>query len=194
MTTATLLGEPLPIELMNTVWDDRAGKHDALSAPDGLPDWLTRVGNRLPGPLAPADIDRLRRRLPPLRQALLRLAAEATGDTRWAPSDAGSLARAVADVNAAVVPRSPQLVWAGGRAASRQERAPRDPVAAVLSTFAEEAVALFGDGDESRLRVCDGPDCGLYFVKNHPRREWCSSTCGNRVRAARHYRRHRKVT
>jgi len=30
-------------------------------------------------------------------------------------------------------------------------------------------------------------------VKNHPRREWCSAACGNRVRAARHYRRHRKA-
>jgi predicted RNA-binding Zn ribbon-like protein len=31
----------------------------------------------------------------------------------------------------------------------------------------------------------------LYFVKTHPRREWCSVACGNRVRAARHYQRGR---
>ena len=195
MTTATLLGEPLPIELMNTVWADRAGKHDALSAPADVAEWLDRVGSsRVAGldRLPAADLDDLRRRLLALRTAFLRLAGEATGDTRWATPDAESLHRAVADVNAAVVPRSPRLVWADGQATTRQERAPSDPAAAVLSTFAEEAVALFGDGNASRLRVCDGPDCGLYFVKDHPRREWCSPTCGNRVRAARHYRRHRK--
>jgi predicted RNA-binding Zn ribbon-like protein len=32
----------------------------------------------------------------------------------------------------------------------------------------------------------------LYFVKRHPRREWCSAGCGNRARVARHYHRHRK--
>nr|WP_137969774.1 CGNR zinc finger domain-containing protein [Streptomyces antimycoticus] len=35
-----------------------------------------------------------------------------------------------------------------------------------------------------------GPNCLLFFVKHHARREWCSPACGNRVRVARHYRRH----
>ncbi|MET9049418.1 CGNR zinc finger domain-containing protein, partial [Streptomyces sp. NPDC004362] len=34
------------------------------------------------------------------------------------------------------------------------------------------------------------PNCLLFFVKNHARREWCSPTCGNRMRVARHHRRH----
>jgi hypothetical protein len=45
--------------------------------------------------------------------------------------------------------------------------------------------------DSPRLRACQAPGCVLYFVKDHPRREWCSTACGNRARAARHYRRHR---
>ena len=32
-TTAPLLGEPLPVELMNTIWADREGVHDALTTP-----------------------------------------------------------------------------------------------------------------------------------------------------------------
>jgi predicted RNA-binding Zn ribbon-like protein len=43
----------------------------------------------------------------------------------------------------------------------------------------------------TRLRACYAPGCVLYFVKAHPRREWCSDACGNRVRAARHYQRSR---
>ncbi|MFD2356647.1 CGNR zinc finger domain-containing protein [Nonomuraea ferruginea] len=27
----------------------------------------------------------------------------------------------------------------------------------------------------------------LYFLRDTPRREWCSAGCGNRARAARHY-------
>ncbi|MEV8411642.1 CGNR zinc finger domain-containing protein, partial [Streptomyces niveus] len=30
-----------------------------------------------------------------------------------------------------------------------------------------------------------------FFVRSHPRREWCSADCGNRARVARHYRRRR---
>jgi predicted RNA-binding Zn ribbon-like protein len=205
-TIATLVGEPLPVDLMNTVFADRAGVHDALGTPADVAGWFDAVGSRLADlELMSADErEDLVRRLLPLRDALLRLAAEATGDTRWITPDAlsqapaGALRRnaslddAVAGVNAAVLPRSPQLVWTGGHATTRQARVPSDPAAGVLSAFAEEAIVLFSAGGQSQLRVCEGPDCGLYFVKNHPRREWCSPACGNRVRAARHYRRHRK--
>src|SRR6266851_2221676 len=49
-----------------------------------------------------------------------------------------------------------------------------------------DAVRRLADrGDQ--LRACHAPGCVLYFVKSHPRREWCSVACGNRARAARHY-------
>jgi predicted RNA-binding Zn ribbon-like protein len=35
------------------------------------------------------------------------------------------------------------------------------------------------------------PNCVLFFIKDHPRREWCSPGCGNRARVAHHYDRHR---
>ncbi|WP_225993278.1 CGNR zinc finger domain-containing protein [Actinomadura rudentiformis] len=46
--------------------------------------------------------------------------------------------------------------------------------------------------DRLQLRACLAPGCVLYFLKNHPRREWCTAACGNRARGARHYRRHRR--
>ncbi|MCB0944909.1 MAG: CGNR zinc finger domain-containing protein, partial [Mycobacterium sp.] len=54
------------------------------------------------------------------------------------------------------------------------------------------AVELLTGPAAVRLRACNAPGCVLYFVKTHPRREWCSEGCGNRVRAARHYQRTRK--
>ena len=61
-----------------------------------------------------------------------------------------------------------------------------------LAQVAEQAAELLGGQDAARLRACYAPGCVLYFIKTHPRREWCSVACGNRVRAARHYQRVRE--
>ncbi|HEY5833083.1 MAG TPA: CGNR zinc finger domain-containing protein [Streptomyces sp.] len=42
------------------------------------------------------------------------------------------------------------------------------------------------------LRACPAPRCVRYFVKQHPRREWCRPSCGNRARVARHSARRRE--
>ena len=69
-------------------------------------------------------------------------------------------------------------------------RTAHDPALAAVAAIAEEAVALFAGPDRLLLRACRAPGCVLYFVRNHPRREWCSDGCGNRARVARHYHRH----
>ena len=66
------------------------------------------------------------------------------------------------------------------------------PVTTGLAQVAEQAAGLLGGEDAARLRACYAPGCVLYFIKTHPRREWCSVACGNRVRAARHYQRVRE--
>ncbi|MFE9682238.1 CGNR zinc finger domain-containing protein [Streptomyces sp. NPDC006285] len=32
-----------------------------------------------------------------------------------------------------------------------------------------------------------------YFLQDHPRQEWCTPSCGNRARVARHHERHKKT-
>ncbi len=59
----------------------------------------------------------------------------------------------------------------------------------LLGGLAADAIEFLASGPE--LRACLAPGCVLYFVKDHPRRAWCSTGCGNRVRAARHYARRR---
>lgn len=44
---ATLLGEPLPVELMNTVGTDRGGVRDALDSDAGTAAWLRAVADRI---------------------------------------------------------------------------------------------------------------------------------------------------
>ncbi|MFC8830657.1 CGNR zinc finger domain-containing protein [Streptomyces sp. NPDC057137] len=211
-TAAPLLGEPLPVELMNTIWVGRDGVHDELTHPEGLAAWLRGVQPRLstaggpslaqlPNPSA-EDLRRFRR----LRDALRLLAAVTTGDTRdtrgagLAPdtvpgvaSDAAPLTTAVAAVNeaCAYAPSWSALEWTGAVGPTRTDVTNGTPYARILSRVAEEGVRLFTGPGRAELRACHGPRCVLYFVRSHPRREWCSADCGNRARVARHYRRHR---
>jgi predicted RNA-binding Zn ribbon-like protein len=64
----------------------------------------------------------------------------------------------------------------------------------LMVSIAEFASDLLCHGDFSLIKKCDNPDCILYFYdisKNHARR-WCSmNICGNRMKVAAHYRRHR---
>ncbi|MET9494403.1 CGNR zinc finger domain-containing protein [Streptomyces sp. NPDC006552] len=199
---APLLGEPLPVELMNTIWADRNGVHDALRDTDGTRAWLHAVSSRT-DLMAPADLaaltapdlDRLGDRLVRLRDALRRLAAEVTGDPRpSAASDVRRLHAAVTQLNriAADTPHWASLSWAPGEEPARHVRTSGPPVPAAVSAIAQEAVSLFSQNARRQLRACLAPGCVLYFLKNHPRREWCSTGCGNRARSARHYRRRRQ--
>ncbi|MFI9380473.1 CGNR zinc finger domain-containing protein [Kutzneria sp. NPDC052558] len=158
--------EPLPVELMNTVRPDADQLGEALS-------WL--------GPVGPVDLDQLR----DLRAALRRLAADATDDPR-APVTAMSRPDALATLNALAGLARAELSWP---ADGPPERTLHGPAVGVIATLGVEMLAGETRG---RLRACLAPNCVLYFVKEHTRREWCSPHCGNRARVARHYQRHRQ--
>jgi predicted RNA-binding Zn ribbon-like protein len=181
--------EPLPVRLMSTIWADVDGQHDDFESAAAVDEWLDAVGvdragaRATEGELATARV---------LRDAVRRIAAHATGDDRPAMAAAtADLAQAVDQVNAiaAELP-APRLTVRDGRLELDAPAGP-SPVTTGLAQVAEQAVALLGGEDASRLRACYAPGCVLYFVKTHPRREWCSVACGNRVRAARHYQRSR---
>ncbi|MEU4442336.1 CGNR zinc finger domain-containing protein [Actinosynnema sp. NPDC050801] len=176
--------EPRPIRLTNTLRADRSGVHDHLTTTAELSAWLDGP------PATEADLAAFRT----LRRALRDLAALLTGDTRpiAADRDAG---RAVADLNRAATAATtwPQLELHDG--APRLRTTSDAPAAtAALAGTAAEAIAMFTGPDHARLRACYAPGCVLYFTKDHPRREWCSPACGNRARAARHYRRTTSAT
>jgi predicted RNA-binding Zn ribbon-like protein len=37
------------------------------------------------------------------------------------------------------------------------------------------------------IHHCEAHGCARIFFRTHGRRRWCSNTCGDRVRVARHY-------
>ena len=100
-----------------------------------------------------------------------------------------SIDDAVQTVNAEAAALPARLLRRSGRTTSA-DRTSTSPVAAARAMIAVDAVALLaGDPESGPLRACLAPGCVLYFVADHPRREWCSPACGNRARVARHYER-----
>jgi predicted RNA-binding Zn ribbon-like protein len=193
MTSGThawvLPGEPAPIRVMNTIWADTAGIHDDWGSSAALRDWLVAVTDCEPVALSVPSAGELTQ-AKALRDALRRLAAFCTDDQRpHAQSPADSVGDAVAAVNAAVAQRvQAQLAIRDGRLQRQQVHA-GTAFRAALADLAHEAIDLLTAPDAIKLRACHAPGCVLYFVKSHPRREWCSEACGNRARAARHYER-----
>jgi hypothetical protein len=172
---------------MNTIWVERAGVHDCLATLSDLDAWLGETG--LTSPEVAGDAGALQR-AHLLRDALRCLAALTVND--WRPPAVSPLitideALAVVNATADLDPTRVRLerTTNGFR---RVTDSSENPTLAALTLVAKEAVELFSGELGKQLRACQAPGCVLYFVKNHGRREWCSNACGNRARAARHYR------
>ncbi len=174
--------ERLAIELHNTLYAANGSLVDGLA---DAGDWLGALGARLPEragdwPSA-GDLVELRR--------AVRDALHAAVD-RPAPERA---ALEVINTACARAPRSPIAIWRPDGdtvAATDYHGASRADV--VLAAFAADTIDLLTGPHRADLRVCGAPGCVLMFLRDHPRREWCSNACGNRARQARHYQRARR--
>ncbi|MBB1246724.1 CGNR zinc finger domain-containing protein [Streptomyces durbertensis] len=92
---------------------------------------------------------------------------------------------------AARVPVVPRLHWpADEPPVARHRTFEADPGDVLLAALARATIDFLTGPERERLRACTAPRCVRYFVKSHGRQEWCRISCGNRARAARHYRRH----
>ena len=92
--------------------------------------------------------------------------------------------------DAARAPVSPVAVRrSDGRVLAEARYHAADPTDIALAALAADAIDVLTEPDGDNLRACGAPGCVLIFVRDHPRRTWCSETCGNRARQARHYER-----
>jgi predicted RNA-binding Zn ribbon-like protein len=102
-------------------------------------------------------------------------------------------AAALREVNAAAAsaPGALLLRWSGEPVPGWRPAAGSSPLDRARAAIAADAIDLVS-GDRGRaLLACGGPGCVRLLVKDHPRRLWCSPACGDRIRAARYYRRHK---
>jgi len=185
----------LTLDLALTVrHDGHGGVADDLTDPAGFTAWAqAHPGTATPGFVAgAAELAAVRE----LRAAVRALFARAVRPGAPSPADAARLMPvqdAVALLNAAAArtPTVPVLHWAEDAEPVVENLVPdgEDDLAAVL---ARAAIAFLAGPDRERLRACHAPRCVRYFLKEHPRQEWCKPACGNRARVARHHERHRK--
>lgn len=189
----------LPLELASTVrHDGDGGVADDLATVRGTTHWIQAQAELLAAHVPAAELaadEDLRLRVIELRQAVRALFAQAVSPAPPSPADAHRLMpadRAMAHLNtvAAREPVVPQLVWpTGGVPGTRLLSAENDPYVRLLSALARAAIDFLSGPQREQLRSCTAPRCVRYFVKSHGRQEWCKPSCGNRARAARHYRR-----
>ncbi|MGW7276681.1 ABATE domain-containing protein [Streptomyces sp. NPDC054864] len=88
------------------------------------------------------------------------------------------------------VPTAPLLAWDGARGPRRIQAHPTDQaVNHALATLAADAADLLTGPDADILASCGSAPCDRFLLRTHGRRHWCSTRCGDRVRAARAYAR-----
>ncbi|MEU6805334.1 CGNR zinc finger domain-containing protein [Streptomyces neyagawaensis] len=196
----------LALDLALTVrHDGDGGVADDLAEPAGLTTWVRAHADLLPGAAgltadesALAADETALAAVRDLRAAVRALFARAVSPAEPSPAAAARLlplTEALERLNraAAQAPTVPVLTWSPSTdPVLRQEPATgADPLTAAL---ARAAIAFLASPERQRLRACHAPRCVRYFLKEHPRQEWCKPACGNRARVARHHERHKAST
>lgn len=58
-----------------------------------------------------------------------------------------------------------------------------------MALISDDAAELLSDKHGDLLAQCESAPCDRFYTRTHARRRWCSTRCGDRVRAARAYAR-----
>ncbi|MEI5525445.1 CGNR zinc finger domain-containing protein [Streptomyces brasiliscabiei] len=188
----------LALDLALTVrHDGSGGVADDLADAMGLATWIRAHADTLPAATGHTLDETALTAVRELRAAVRALFARAVSPGEPSPADATRLLpapEALARLNAAAArtPTVPVLTWHPGAEPVLHHRPAtgEDPLTA---TLARAALAFLASPERQRLRACHAPRCVRYFLKEHPRQEWCRPSCGNRARVARHHERHRRT-
>jgi predicted RNA-binding Zn ribbon-like protein len=166
-----LTGEPVALELVNTEWNERGRRQDLLADAAHARRWLRTAG--LPDRTGDEELACLRTARSAIRTAVADL------------SDPGAFAAA----DEVLARGRLRLSVSGGRTHEELELTDECWAAAWLAV--RNLAELLGTHPD-RIRACAHPDCILYFLDTTRQgtRKWCSmSTCGNRAKSMRNYRR-----
>jgi predicted RNA-binding Zn ribbon-like protein len=199
MDDLTLIGGNLALDFMNTVGDHLA-EHPGewLKSYDDLVEWGVYAGaiSRDDGnelrQLAAGQPDAAEAALTKaraLRETLYRLFLSAIRDEQPNADDLQALNRALADApaRAEMGYQDGKYVWQLPDTAYSLDTVTWRALWAAADLLASDRL--------DQVKVCEGDECGWVFLdtsRNRARR-WCSmSDCGNRAKANRYYRRHKR--
>lgn len=164
-----LIGEPLPLDLLNTSWVDSGRTFDLLALPDGVTEWLRE--RRLLTDASPHDLSGvLRETREAMRHALL-------ANDQPAAYDALNAILARGRVRDRLGPGGPESVVEVDDERWR-----------IAWTAAHELITLLRT-KSGRVRKCGADECILWFLDTtrSANKRWCSmQACGNRTKVRRH--------
>lgn len=178
-------GEYCSIDLVNSEIRLPGGKtYDALNSPEETTAWLISRGLVPEGALLQSYCQN---RLVGLRGDLRKAFAARISGVAVDPW-------VLDGINAALTaaPNTSLLHYAPGEGFFRSLEHPiTQLIEHAMSVIAEDAAALIAGDDAPLLAQCEAEPCSRFLLKTHGRRQWCSTRCGDRVRAARSYARKR---
>ncbi|MGC3000925.1 ABATE domain-containing protein [Streptomyces sp. G35A] len=154
---------------------------DLLGTPVQANHWLTERG------LAPADAgmrEMCAAQLRSMREQIRSLFASRAAGLPALPA-------AVTAVNDAMtrVPTAPLLQWDEKNGPYRVTPHPTSEIVDhAMAALAADAADLLTSPAAGRLTACGSTPCNRFLLR-HGRRQWCSTRCGDRARAARAYAR-----
>ncbi|MGW4355363.1 CGNR zinc finger domain-containing protein [Nocardia sp. NPDC004582] len=189
--------DPLALRLANTIRATSRGLTDAFGTAESTREWLVANAANVAmyvdlEAYLPTEDDRAA--LVELRQQVRALFAEYVAPHPPSSADATVLPafpESLAAVNHAAAPALRLLEWDSEGQRLEYRLLTETELDTVKAGLADAVIEFFGGPQAEQIRVCPAPRCVRYFVKSHPRQEWCSVACGNRARAARHYAQHR---
>ncbi|MFE0459664.1 ABATE domain-containing protein [Kitasatospora sp. NPDC058965] len=173
------------LDFANTLLSLPTGRRDLLATPEEATAWLVERG------LAPEDA-----RLYELCAGRLRELRDQVRELLGASVAAAEPpAAALQAVNTALTtaPAAALLAWDDDRGLHREAAHPANRVVEhAMAVLAADAAELLTGPDAERLAQCGGTPCTRYLVRTHAARHWCSTRCGDRIRAARAYARRKQ--
>jgi predicted RNA-binding Zn ribbon-like protein len=185
MPTAPAPGEAArPVLALVNSRRNAAGRPvDDLATPADLAAWLANQGLVPRTGSDDAALAAVRELRDAVRELLLARIAGRTPD---------QAAVDVVNAAAAAAPTVPRLAWTDpGAPREERDRLGAGGVVLARSLLAADAIDLVTGPAHADLVACAAPGCVRLLLRDHPRRRWCSTRCGDRVRAARYYHRHR---
>ncbi|ACO80825.1 hypothetical protein AvCA_47200 [Azotobacter vinelandii CA] len=175
------------LDMLNTVARVDGVPHDFWQSDADVLRWLERLGMAAAGEAPSLPAGALLATARALREVVRDLVERRKNGEPGDPTELNRFLAQAASYR--------QVRWDGDAGPRLETVGERKSAAQFLAPLAERAAELLCEGDFSLIRVCEHPQCILWFydrTKAH-RRRWCSmALCGNRAKVAEFRKRKQK--
>ena len=178
--------ESVALAFVNTRHPSQSGDVDDLDSSPDARRWLT--SHKLLArdtQFTDADLKHLH----DLRAAIRRLFEARIAGTSAKSADVTAVNEAMTRAGMCTI-----LVWPKNKPVhTGRQMSAANPITRALAAIAADAIEIVAGECGASLIECDARNCVRLMIRDHGRRRWCSTRCGDRVRASRHYAKTRRT-